>query len=77
MKVSFCEIAHLFWPYSMNTIISSEYKRLFRRDDGGDAHLGLYRQPVVTGNAELQGGGGIARAWIEGPKLNPGIPMLQ
>ena len=33
--------------------------------------------PVVTGGAEPQEGGGIARAWIEDPKVYPGIPMPQ
>ena len=42
---------------------------------GGDAHLRLYRLPVVTGGAESQEGGGIARAWIEDPNVYPGIPM--
>ena len=31
--------------------------------------------PVVTGRAEPQAGGGIARACIEDPKVYPGIPM--
>ena len=34
-----------------------------------------YRLPVVTGGADPQEGGGIARAWIEDPKVYPGIPM--
>ena len=44
---------------------------------GGDAHWRLYRLPVVTGRAEPQEGGGIARAWIEDPKVYPSIPMPQ
>ena len=39
--------------------------------------IGDYRLPVVSGRAELQEGGGIARAWIEDPKVYPGIPMPQ
>ena len=38
---------------------------------GGDAHWRLYRLPVVTGRAEPQEGGGIARACIEDPKVYP------
>ena len=60
--------------YSQNTIINSECKRLFCRVKGGDAHWRLYRLPVVTGGAEPQEGGGIARAWIEDPIVYPGIP---
>ena len=36
-----------------------------------------YRLPVVTGRAEPQEGGDIARAWIEDPKIYPSIPMPQ
>ena len=39
--------------------------------------IGDYRLPVVTGRAEPQEGDGIARAWIEDPKVYPGIPMPQ
>ena len=39
--------------------------------------IGDYRLPVVTGGAEPQEGGGIARAWIEDPKVYRGIPMPQ
>ena len=66
-----------FWPYSQNTIINSECKRFFCRVEGEDTHWRLYRLPVVTRRAELQKGGGIARAWIEDPKVYPGIPMPQ
>ena len=31
--------------------------------------IGDYRLPVVTGKEEPQEGGGIARAWIEDPKV--------
>ena len=34
--------------------------------------IGDYRLPVVTGEAEPEEGGGIARAWIEDPKVYPG-----
>ena len=66
-----------FWPYSQNTIINSECKRLFCAVEGEDAHWRLYRLPVVTGGAEPQEGSGIARVWIEDLKVYPGIPMLQ
>ena len=33
--------------------------------------IGDYRLPVVTGRAELQEGGKIARAWIEDPNVYP------
>ena len=36
-----------------------------------------YRLSVVTGGAEPQEGGGIARTWIEDLKVYPGIPMPQ
>ena len=75
--INFRQIPRHFWPYSKNTIINSESKRLFRRVEDGDAHWRLYRLPVVTGEAEPQDGGGIARAWIEVPKAYPGIPMPQ
>ena len=43
---------------------------------GRDAHWKLDSLPVVTGEAEPQKGGGIARAWIVAdPKVYPGIPM--
>ena len=35
----------------------------------------ILAMPVVTGGAELQEGGGIARAWIEDPNAYPVIPM--
>ena len=60
-------ITHLFRPYSQNTIINSECKRLLV--EGRNAHWRLYRLPVVTGGAEPQEGGGIARAWIEDPSV--------
>ena len=44
-------------------------------NEGGDAHWKLYRLTVVTGEAEHQEGGGVARAWIIDPKV--GIPMTQ
>ena len=74
---NFSQITHLFWPYSQNTIINSECKRLFCWVEGGDAHWRLYRLPVVTVRAEPQEGGEIARAWIEDPKVYPGIQMPQ
>ena len=39
--------------------------------------FGDYGLPVVTGWAEPQEGGGIAWAWIDEPKVYPGIPMPQ
>ena len=48
-KANFRQITHLFWPYSQNTIINSEYKRLFCRVEDGDVQWRLYRLPVVTG----------------------------
>ena len=38
----------------------------------GDSIDCLYR---LTRGAEPQEGGGLARAWIEDPKVYPGIPM--
>ena len=40
------------------------------------ALIGDYRLPVDTGRAESQEGIGIAWAWIEDPKVYPGIPIL-
>ena len=77
-SANFCQITHLFRPYSQNKIIkkNSECKRLFCRVEGGDAHWRLCRRPVVTGRAEPQEGSGIrVRAWIEDLKVYPGIPM--
>ena len=59
----------------MNTIINSECKRLSCRVEGGDVPWRLYRLHVITGRAEPEEGGEIARAWIEDPKVYPGIPM--
>ena len=33
--------------------------------------------PVVTDGADPQDGGGIARSWIAGPKVYPGISVTQ
>ena len=68
-RANFRQITHIVWPYSQNKIINSECKRLFCRVDGGDAHWRLYRLSVVIGRAEPQDGGGIARAWIDDPKV--------
>ena len=68
--LNFRQITHLFLPYSQNTIINSECKRLFCRVEGGDAHWRLNRLPVVTRGAEPQEGDGFTRAWIE----SEGIP---
>ena len=35
----------------------------------------LYTLPIVSGGAEAQEGGGIARAWMDGAKVHPGTPM--
>ena len=48
-RANFRQMTHLFFPYSQNTIINSECKRLFCRAECGDAHWRLYRLPVVTG----------------------------
>ena len=39
--------------------------------------IGDYKLPLVTGGAKPQEGGGIAWAWIVGPKVYPGIPVPQ
>ena len=48
----------------------------FCRAEDGDAQWRLYRLPVVTGGTEPQKGDGIARTWIEDPKVYPDAPML-
>ena len=48
----------------------------FNRIECEDAHWKLYWLLIVTGEAEPQEGGGIARAWIADPKVYPGIPMM-
>ena len=68
MLFNFRQITHLFLPYSQNTIINSECRR-FSVELKVGTPIGDYRLPVVTGAAEPQEGGGIARAWIEDPKV--------
>ena len=78
-RANFRRITHLVWPYSQNTIINSECKAVsaFSVELKVGTPIRDSRLPVVTGGAEPQVGGGIARAWIKDAKVYPGIPMPQ